>query len=55
MWASTGQSDGQAWRIVLGVAVWSVVIGAALRTPRPLPAVRARVPQPIASLGVFGP
>jgi alpha-1,2-mannosyltransferase len=54
MWATTGQSDGQAWRVALGIAVWSVVLGAALRTPRPLPAVRARVAQPIASLGVFG-
>jgi hypothetical protein len=53
MWAATGQSDGQAWRVVLGVAVWSVVLGAALRTPRPLPAVRTRVAQPIVSLGVF--
>jgi hypothetical protein len=54
MWATTGQSDGQAWRVVLGFAVWTVVLGAALRTPRPVPAVRARVAQPIASLGVFG-
>jgi len=54
MWATTGQSDGQAWRVVIGVAVWAVVLAAALRTPRPLPAVRARVAQPIASLGVFG-
>jgi hypothetical protein len=54
MWATTGQSDGHAWRVLIGVAVWSVVLVAALRTPRPLPAVRARVPQPIASLGVFG-
>jgi len=59
MWATTGQSDGQAWRVLLGVAVWSVVLGAALRTPRPLPAARARVAQPIvaqpiASPGVFG-
>jgi glycosyl transferase family 87 len=54
MWATTGQSDGQAWRVLVGVAVWSVVFGAALRTPRPLPAARARVAQPIASLGLFG-
>jgi hypothetical protein len=54
MWATTGQSDGQAWRVLVGVAVWSVVLGAALRTPKPLPAVRARVAQPIASLGLFG-
>jgi len=54
MWATTGQSDGQAWRVLLGVAVWSVVLGAALRTPRPFPAIRARVAQPIASLGALG-
>jgi alpha-1,2-mannosyltransferase len=54
MWATTGQSDGEAWRVLLGVAVWSVVLGATLRTGRPLPAVRSRVAQPIASLGVFG-
>jgi glycosyl transferase family 87 len=54
MWATTGQSDGQPWRVAVGVAVWSVVLGAALRTPLPLPAVRARVAQPIASLGVLG-
>jgi Glycosyltransferase family 87 len=54
MWATTGQSDGQSWRVVIGVAVWVVVLGAALRTPRPLPAVRARVAKPIAALGVFG-
>jgi hypothetical protein len=53
MWATTGQSDGQAWRVVLGVAVWSVVLGGALRTPRPLPAFQRRA-QPIALLGVFG-
>ena len=47
-------NDGQGWRLVLGVAVWSVVFGAALRTPRPLPEVRARVAQLIASLGVLG-
>jgi hypothetical protein len=54
MWATTGQSDGQTWRVLVGVAVWSVVLGATLRTPRPLPAARARVAQPIASLGLFG-
>lgn len=53
MWATTGQSNGQAWQVVLGLAVWSVVLGAALRAPRPLPAVRTRVTQPIVSLGVF--
>lgn len=54
MWATPGQSNGHEWRVVLGLAVWSVVLAAAFRGPRPLPAVRGRVPQPIASLGVFG-
>jgi hypothetical protein len=54
MWATTGQSDGQAWRVLIGVAVWSVVLAAALRTPRPVLATRARVSEPIVSLGVFG-
>jgi hypothetical protein len=54
MWATPGQSNGQGWRVVLGLAVWSVVLAAAFRGPKPLPAVRRRVVQPIASLGVFG-
>jgi len=54
MWATTGQSDGHAWQVVIGVAVWSVVLGAALRTPRPLSAPQTRVTQPVLSLGVFG-
>jgi alpha-1,2-mannosyltransferase len=54
MWATTGQSNGQAWQVVVGLAVWSVVLGAALRTPRRLPAARTRVTQPVVSLGVFG-
>jgi hypothetical protein len=54
MWATPGQSNGHAWRVVLGLAVWLVVLAAAFRGPRPLPAIRGRVAQPIASLGVFG-
>jgi hypothetical protein len=54
MWATPGQSNGHGWRVVLGLAVWSVVLAAAFRGPRPLPAIRRRVAQPIASLGVFG-
>jgi hypothetical protein len=54
MWVTTGQSNGQAWQVVVGLAVWSVVLGAALRTPRPLPAARTGFTQPIVSLGVFG-
>jgi alpha-1,2-mannosyltransferase len=54
MWATTGQSNGQAWQVVVGLAVWSIVLGAALRTPRPRPAVRTRIKQqPIVSLGAF--
>ena len=54
MWATTGQSDGDAWRVALGLAVWSVVLAAALRAPRPLPSPRARIAHPIASQGLFG-
>jgi alpha-1,2-mannosyltransferase len=49
MWATTGQSNGHAWQVAIGLAVWSVVLGAALRTPRPLPATRTRLTQPIVS------
>ena len=55
MWATTGQSDGHAWRVVLGLAVWSFVLAAAFRVPRSIQIARARAAQPIASLGVFGP
>ena len=54
MWATTGQSDGRAWRVVLGIAVWSVVLAAALRAPRQLSAIRTRAAQPIAALGPLG-
>jgi Glycosyltransferase family 87 len=54
MWATTGQSDGQAWRVLLGLGVWSFILAAAFRSPRSVPAARARAAQPIASLGVFG-
>ena len=54
MWATTGQSDGQAWRVVLGLVVWSVVLAGALRLPRPVPTPRDRVAQPIAFLSAFG-
>jgi alpha-1,2-mannosyltransferase len=51
MWATTGQSDGQAWRVALGIAVWSVVLAGAFRTPRPLSVVREKGRQPITALG----
>ena len=54
MWATTGQSNGHAWQVAVGLAVWAVVLGAALRTPRPLPTARTRVTRPIVSLGLFG-
>lgn len=54
MWLTTGQSDGQAWRIVLGMAVWSVVLAGAFIAPRSFAAVRARAAHPIASLATFG-
>jgi alpha-1,2-mannosyltransferase len=54
MWATTGQSDGQAWRVVLGIAVWSVVLAGALKEPRQLTATRPRAAEPIAALGPIG-
>jgi Glycosyltransferase family 87 len=54
MWATTGQSNGHAWQVVIGLAVWSVVLAAALRTPRELSASQTRVSQPVLSLGLFG-
>jgi alpha-1,2-mannosyltransferase len=53
MWLSTGQSDGQAWRVVLGMAVWCVVLAGAFIGPRSFAAVRARAAQPIASLATL--
>jgi hypothetical protein len=53
MWAATGQSDGQAWKVVLGVAVWSIVLAGSFRTPRPLTARRERAAQPITALGAI--
>jgi hypothetical protein len=54
MWTTTGQSNGHAWQVAIGLAVWSVVLVSALRTPRPLAAVRTGVAEPIVSLGVSG-
>jgi hypothetical protein len=36
MWATPGQSDGRAWRVVLGLAVWVVVLAASWRPGRPI-------------------
>ena len=54
MWVTTGQSNGHTWQVVVGLAVWLIVLGAALRTPRPLPALQTRVTRPLVSLGVIG-
>ncbi|TMM25265.1 MAG: DUF2029 domain-containing protein [Actinobacteria bacterium] len=42
MWATPGQSDGHAWRIVLGLSVWVVVLAASWRPSWPVPALRRR-------------
>jgi hypothetical protein len=54
MWATTGQSDGHAWRVALGMAVWVVVLAGAFTADRSRIAVRGRAAQPIASLGAAG-
>lgn len=45
MWVTPGQSDGQAWRVVVGMAVWIVVLVATSRPTRPLPALRRKLPR----------
>jgi len=42
MWATPGQSDGHAWRVVLGLSVWVVVLAASWRPAWPGPAFRRR-------------
>jgi alpha-1,2-mannosyltransferase len=54
MWATTGQSDGQAWRVVLGIAVWCVVLAGAFKATVQLTATRTRAAEPIAALGPIG-
>jgi hypothetical protein len=42
MWATPGQSHGNAWQVTLGLLVWVVVLAASLRPKWPLPALRRR-------------
>jgi hypothetical protein len=46
MWATPGQSDGHAWRVILGLSVWVVVLAASWRPPGPIPLLR-RGPAPL--------
>jgi hypothetical protein len=40
MWVTPGQSDGHAWRIVLGLSVWVVVLAGSWRPAKPMNAFR---------------
>jgi hypothetical protein len=40
MWLTPGQSDGRAWRVVLGLSVWVFVLAASWRPTWSLPAFR---------------
>ena len=42
MWATPGQSHGNAWQVILGLLVWVGVLAASLRSSWPLPAFRRR-------------
>jgi alpha-1,2-mannosyltransferase len=42
MWATPGQSDGQAWRVGLGLSVWAVVLAGSWRPSWPVAALRPR-------------
>jgi Glycosyltransferase family 87 len=45
MWATPGQSHGNAWQVILGLLVWVGVLAASLRSSWPLPAIgRRRTP-----------
>ena len=48
MWLTPGQSDGRAWRVVLGLSVWAVVLAASWRPSWALTALRRR-PQALAT------
>jgi alpha-1,2-mannosyltransferase len=43
MWATPGQSHGQAWRVVLGLSVWVVVLAASWRRAWSLSLFRRRI------------
>jgi hypothetical protein len=42
MWATPGQSHGNAWQVILGLLVWVGVLAASLRPSWPLPSFRRR-------------
>jgi alpha-1,2-mannosyltransferase len=42
MWATPGQSDGRPWRVILGLSVWVLVLGASWRPTSSLTAFRSR-------------
>jgi hypothetical protein len=46
MWATPGQSNGHAWRVVIGLSVWVVVLAASWRSTRPISAFQ-RHPEPL--------
>jgi alpha-1,2-mannosyltransferase len=45
MWVTPVQSDGQAWRVVVGMGVWIVVLAATFGPTRSLPALRRNLRQ----------
>jgi alpha-1,2-mannosyltransferase len=44
MWVTPGQSDGQAWRVVVGMGVWIVVLAATSRPTRSFLRLRRGLP-----------
>jgi alpha-1,2-mannosyltransferase len=42
MWLTPGQSDGHAWRVVLGFSVWALVLAASWRPTWPMSTFRPR-------------
>jgi alpha-1,2-mannosyltransferase len=46
MWATPGQSNGHAWRVVIGLSVWVVVLAASWRPKKPISAFQ-RHPEPL--------
>ncbi len=46
MWVTPGQSEGHAWRVILGLSVWVVVLAASWRPPASIAALWRR-PAPL--------
>jgi hypothetical protein len=42
MWATPGQSDGHAWRVLVGASVWILILAASWRPSWPVPGFRRR-------------